>query len=329
MAAFALSCGPGGARIFVELPADAAPRDGRSSFQPGSGGAGGNPGGPGSDPGTGPMSSPLPAPVDAPTSMPRRDAPSDRTVVEAARPPDVAPDAFPPDAGAPEAPRPDAQPAAGPPAGVNLAMGLVSRWKLDEAGGNAVADSAGGLNNGTVSGAARIEGGFPGARHANPGSLRFDGNDDFVELGTRNLPANNQRQSVVFWVNVAAMPTNGRVCVSLTDGEPDGSRLKIGFRENRVAVFKGGNDDLVTAPPISPGWHHYAYTFDGTTHRLFIDGVQRGTGTVAPDTGAVRNARIGAIFNNAENFQGQIDDVRIYNRPLTALEVGALGDGFQ
>ena len=46
-----------------------------------------------------------------------------------------------------------------------------------------------------------------------------------------------------------------------------------------------------------------------------------------PDTGAVGNARLGAGFDNAENFSGQIDDVRIYNRALPPDELLALRDG--
>jgi hypothetical protein len=322
--ALALSCGPDGARIYVEVPAEDASRDARGSAQAGQGGSiEGGSSGSGAGGAGGAVRADGPArPIDVRLDTRPLDTTPDRMVMEAARPPDLAP---PPDAAA-QAPPPDAQP--GPPPGVNLAMGLISRWKLDEASGSGAAD-VNGLNNGTVSGAARVEGGFPNARYANPGSLRFDGDNDFVELGTRNMPANNQRQSVTFWFNIAAMPANNRVCVSLTSGDEGGSRLKIGFKDNRVTAWKGGDDDLVSAPAIAPGWHHYVYTYDGTTHRLFLDGVQRGTSTTAPDTGAVGNARIGAIFNNAENFQGQIDDVRVYNRPITAAEAAALADGFQ
>ena len=49
--------------------------------------------------------------------------------------------------------------------------------------------------------------------------------------------------------------------------------------------------------------------------------------TTAPDTGAVANARLGAGYDNAENFSGQIDEVRVYNRALTADEVTALAAG--
>jgi hypothetical protein len=264
-----------------------------------------------------------PRPVDAaPDRAPDRTPPA-----MDARIPDAAMDTAPP---MPDAQPPDtAPPAPEPPPGVNLNQGLVGRWKLDEASGNSTDDSSPSNNNGTLNGPARVQGGFPGAKYPNPRSLRFDGNDDFVELGTNNLPRNNARQSVAFWFNFTAMPTDGAVCVSMTDGPDNNTRLKIGFNEGRVTVWKSSGDNLASAPPVAPGWHHYAYTYDGTTHRLFLDGVLRAMSNAAADNGPAGNARLGAIYNNAENYGGQLDEVRIYNRPLTQAEITALKDGFE
>jgi hypothetical protein len=218
-------------------------------------------------------------------------------------------------------------PAASPPPGqVDLKAGLISRWKLDETSGNMAADTAG-SNAGTLNGATRSASGFPGAKYPNPGSLQFDGDDDFVELGTANLPANNRPQSASFWFNITSMPTAEQICLSLTDGMDGGSRLKLGFRGNRVAAWKRGGDDLASGPAQAAGWHHYVYTFDGMTHTLYVDGTQTGTSTAAADTGAAAIARLGAGHNNAENFAGQIDEVRIYGRALGAAEVAALREG--
>jgi hypothetical protein len=160
--------------------------------------------------------------------------------------------------------------------------------------------------------------------------LRFDGDDDFVALGTANLPANDQPQSVTVWFAFTdSMPGERRVAVSLGDGQAAGSRLKLGLRDQRIAAWTGNDDDLVTTALMPPGWHHLAYTFDGSTHRLFVDDLQRATSTTPPTTGAIANARLGADFDNAEDFAGQLDDIRIYSRPLTAAEVAALFDGYE
>jgi large repetitive protein len=207
-------------------------------------------------------------------------------------------------------------------------MGLIGRWKLDEASGDRAADSAGN-NAGALNGPTWMPQGFPGAKYPNSGSLVFDGVDDFVELGIANLPANNQPQSVTFWFNITTVPLDPQLCVSLTDGIEGGSRLKLGFRAGQVAAWKRNNGELVTGPSVTSGWHHYGYTFDGTRHTLYIDGIQAGTSTVPADTGAVAKARLGAGHSNAENFTGQLDEVRLYGHALTAAEIAALHEGIE
>ena len=69
-------------------------------------------------------------------------------------------------------------------------------------------------------------------------------------------------------------------------------------------------------------WTHLATTFDGTTLRLFVNGVQTATqalsGNLRVSTGALR---IGGNAVWGEYFRGMIDEVRIYNRALDALAI--------
>jgi hypothetical protein len=223
-----------------------------------------------------------------------------------------------------EAPADTGQVDSGSP--VNLTAGLVGRWKLDEGVGGSTADSSGAGNNGTINGATWVTTVFPGAQYANPAALRFDGKDA-VMLGSLNLPANNRPQTVAFWLNYASVPgANAQVCVALTDGNNGGSRLKLGFKEQKLAAIKSSGP-LVSATPPAAGWHHFAYTFDGSMHRLFIDGAQKAMSATAPDKGAVTNTRLGANYDQSEPFSGVLDDVRIYNRPLSPAEVMALHAG--
>jgi hypothetical protein len=210
-------------------------------------------------------------------------------------------------------------------------MGLVSRWKLDERSGAMTADSGGTGNAGTISGAAWEMAGFPAAKYPNPGCLRFDGVNDFVELGTEDLPANDEPQTVSLWFNRGTgAPAGNNVVLSLTEGAEGGSRLKIGVRMGRVSAWKSGTPGELAVGPTAPtGWHHLAYTYDGTTHRLFVDGNMMGMSTNAPDDGPVVRGRLGGNFDGSERFAGQIDEVRIYNRALTPAEVSSLAAGLE
>ena len=69
-------------------------------------------------------------------------------------------------------------------------------------------------------------------------------------------------------------------------------------------------------------WTHVATTFDGTTQRLFVGGVQVGsraqTGSMTASAGALN---LGGYAVWGEWFKGAIDEVRVYNRALTAAEI--------
>jgi Concanavalin A-like lectin/glucanases superfamily len=69
-------------------------------------------------------------------------------------------------------------------------------------------------------------------------------------------------------------------------------------------------------------WTHIATTYDGTSQRLYINGVlvatKAQTGTIAAGN---QPLRIGGNNVSGEFFQGLIDEVRVYNRALSAAEI--------
>lgn len=87
----------------------------------------------------------------------------------------------------------------------------------------------------------------------------------------------------------------------------------------------------------SPGyandfWRLWTITYDGTTARLYLNGLEYTTSASAPDT---PNVSVFAIFGNCHsgfidsvppNAGAAVCDVRLWNRVLTAREVWALYD---
>jgi hypothetical protein len=76
-------------------------------------------------------------------------------------------------------------------------------------------------------------------------------------------------------------------------------------------------------------WHHVVAVRQGTTTTVYIDGVQRGTGTAAnlKVVSNDQNFKIGVQEGAASNssfFNGELDDMIIYNKALTLAEIQAL-----
>jgi hypothetical protein len=71
-------------------------------------------------------------------------------------------------------------------------------------------------------------------------------------------------------------------------------------------------------------WSHLAMTWDGTTQRLFVNGVQVGTRALAdtlPNSTGV--LRFGGNNVWSEWFAGRLDEIRVYDRALTQAELQA------
>lgn len=82
-------------------------------------------------------------------------------------------------------------------------------------------------------------------------------------------------------------------------------------------------------PPMT--WTHLAVTYDGANARLYVDGTEVDvvpiTGSFGPDTTPLI---LGGNQNEAvvsERFPGRLDEIVLYNRALTAAEIGALAGG--
>src|SRR3989442_11863863 len=100
------------------------------------------------------------------------------------------------------------------------------------------------------------------------------------------------------------------------------------FRDSADYVWDGTGCTLAT-PGYNDGlWHHVAFVVDASGGSLFVDGVQKAarawTGTAGPATTAA-----GLTFGRYPGiatpyFPGSLDEVRIYGRALSALEVAGL-----
>jgi hypothetical protein len=78
-----------------------------------------------------------------------------------------------------------------------------------------------------------------------------------------------------------------------------------------------------SAPSLNT-WVHLATTYDGTTIRLYVNGAQVATQAQSgPITAGTGPLRFGGTALWPEWFQGQLDELRVYNRALTAAEIQA------
>jgi hypothetical protein len=251
---------------------------------------------------------------------------------EAGRDPDRPTDGPSADLGAPDLAADSQAPDLGPdatPADPNA--GLVARWSFDEGMGASAADVTGNGHTATLhNGAAWERSAVPRSTPTNF-AVRLDGSNDYLSMPVDNsYPRIQDPKSISFWFAADADPppnpgSNQRTCVALVNpGMTVG--IQVGTDRNRPAAWSWGQNQgfVLTDDTPGPGAHHLAYTFDGNTHRLYLDGVQADAATNSPQQGRATNLYVGTYDPPSELCAGQIDDLRIYSRALTAADVAML-----
>jgi hypothetical protein len=197
------------------------------------------------------------------------------------------------------------------------AGGPVAAYAFDAGAGSTLADATSGGHNGTISGASWDAAGHSGR------ALSFDGVDDMVTIADHSDFDFTSTFTIESWVKPRTL--SGYRMVVLKEAPP--SSLAYGL----YAGAAGGprpSGWTETGGAVSPsdiptgGWTHLATTYSGGTIRLYVNGalVASETAFAPPVTsGALRIG--GNSVWEFETFDGLIDDVRLYDRALTAAEI--------
>ena len=209
---------------------------------------------------------------------------------------------------------------------------LVGWWKFDEGSGNIAVDSSGNCSDAWLYGDPNWVTGYIA------GALEFDSDGDSVNCGWDEVLDINDAITVAVWIKVNTFDASWQTIVSRYQswsfrrdtGAPYHGKTRI----DSVGFFtqNSGCGEIFGTTPIDDGqWHHVAATYDSTTGKqyLYIDGIaedsSQGNVGGSMDIEAGEKLCIGATsVGHATEWNGLIDDVRIYNRALSQGEILSL-----
>jgi hypothetical protein len=197
---------------------------------------------------------------------------------------------------------------------------LVAYWTFDEGTGTIAYDSAGD-NDGTFIGDPCWTSGQV------DGALEFDGVDDYISCGTGPAMTGMGPFSVSAWFKTGIAKGHA-IVVQRGQGSANNGMYAVSIREDGRAqffVYNGGDGFMCrSSMTVYDGlWHHIvAVRSTSTDGEIYLDG-----SLVANDSGPARSLNSlpvwigGPGFTGPFRFDGKIDDVRLYNRALSAEEV--------
>jgi hypothetical protein len=213
---------------------------------------------------------------------------------------------------------------------------LFGWWKLDEGQGTLVADSSGKGHNGTINNpnGGQGPGGSTWLEDADRSwVLSFNGNNTtgtYVVTGA-TIPALGLTSnfSWAFWCKQSS--AGGGVNQTMLGNRYGGTASPLQFIKFTPTKFEYYNNDtayttsITYAIPMPDGeWVHNAGVKKGATLTYYRNGIQMGASTTVGQTMDANPFYIGGD-PVGERWNGQLSDVRLYNRALTDAEILAAG----
>ena len=188
----------------------------------------------------------------------------------------------------------------------NDTYGLVA-WYPFDANGN---DISGNGNNLTMSGSPSYVAGTI------TNAVSLNGTSQSGVTSTSIVLTNNF--TITAWILVNANTSTARIAETL---------YTTGFSLNLNPTFNGlelqvAGDTLVGPATLTQGiWWHVAATYDGTTGRIYTNGVLQVFTAMPPPGVTSLQLYVGQYQGGAHYLNGKIDDLRIYDRTLSAGEI--------
>lgn len=223
-------------------------------------------------------------------------------------------------------------------------------YKMDECTGTTIYNNAknsngeAGGNNGTLTlgasgttsaGTCTTSGAWAnGASGKLNASMDFDGSDDYITLGSPAAYDDMSAFTIAAWIYPTGWGEGSYGRIIDKDGANDLSFLLYnGASENSIQLFRGRTTTDAQANAANNSislnqWQHVAGVFDQTTNtiQIFIDGQEVSYATQEGGSGNLDSDAADTLYigNNAattRTFDGQIDDLRIYNYPLSQAQI--------
>ncbi|MBS0394855.1 MAG: DUF4082 domain-containing protein, partial [Proteobacteria bacterium] len=202
-----------------------------------------------------------------------------------------------------------------PPAG----YGLVAAYSFNEGTGATVNDASGNGNTGSITGATWTNSGRYGK------ALVFNGTTARVFVNSSSSLNFTAGMTLEAWVNPSTSQTGNRTIIYrqqdiayLRASQATRARIPAGGGTIGGSVLQVSGTSTL---PLNT-WSHVAVTYDGAILRLYVNGTQVASGTASGALSTSLNPLwIGGNNPFGEYFAGRIDEVRVYNRALSATEV--------
>jgi hypothetical protein len=202
------------------------------------------------------------------------------------------------------------------PTAVAVPSGVVSWWTANNTAADAIGSNPGTLNNGVTYAPGEV------------GSAFSFNDTDYVSANTTGLPTGTSDRTMEMWVKVNAFSTNESFFAGYGAFGTNNETYQLG------TLGSGGNGpqlyfsqwgQALYGPTLQTGqWYHIAVTNVAGSVTLYLNGSPVATGSftmATPQNTQFYVGRIPGSLGDSRQLNGEVDEVSVYNRALTATEI--------
>lgn len=206
----------------------------------------------------------------------------------------------------------------------DVQWGLRGWWKFIASEDTKVKDYSGYANDGVGKSGASDEANYVDGIVGQ--AIHFDGSDDFITVSDADSLDITGDVTIECWIKREVTGSE-----FFHDRGQDGNDYTLTWRmsfnaDDALQIQLGGGSPNFTTKTFGnitdTDWHHVVFTIEGTTLRCYVDGSQSGTdGTFSGTRQTCAQAMLIGKRTAGAEFQGDIDEFRIYSRALSLSEV--------
>ena len=198
-----------------------------------------------------------------------------------------------------------------------VGLGGEKLWLCPTLGGDRL-DLSGNGNHGTY------QGGMGTVADKSKGGVRaysFDGNDDYVALPTSGVSSSQNLNSFSLWVNPDYISST-TVIFNAGTGINGNRFINLGITSTGNILCGRSNDWLIAGSHTTSSWYHLCVVSNGTSISSYKDGSLIGSRTDALVSYTETECRLGGFIRDTNyQYDGLLDDLRVFDRALTPTEI--------
>jgi hypothetical protein len=205
--------------------------------------------------------------------------------------------------------------------GVVLGAGALAHWPGDGTAEDVIGSNEGVLNNGATYATGVVGQAF-----------NFDGTDQYFSAPTVGLPIGNANRTVSLWAKINSITTfkSNLASYGQLGGDSYNLAYNIGINEDpgREWYFSQWGDGIASPAQTTGEWHNVVVTNVGNFASLYIDGALVAAKSMTIDTPAdtqmISGFYTGLGWHADLNLDGAIDELKVYGRVLSPIEIKAI-----